>query len=253
VALYDKPVRLLFMDMVQEQGLHPGDVLLRDQIYAWFKSRYPKVKMATVQAHLLRLSTNSPTRVHYNANPNGDDDLFYQVDSQHFRLYNAASDPAPIYEKLDGGDTSVIIGRDEPDEAEPPAGTNEFAYEKDLQSFLAKNLGLGEPGLHLYEEEGITGIEFPVGGRSIDILAVDKKNNLVVIELKVSRAYDRVVGQLLRYMGWIKKNLAGPGQSVRGVIIARDLSDDILLAASLVQGIQLYEYKLSVSLSQVTP
>ena len=66
-----------------------------------------------------------------------------------------------------------------------------------------------EPGLQLYEEEGITGVEFPAGGgRSIDILAVDDKKRLVVIELKVARGYDRAVGQLLRYMAWIEKVLA---------------------------------------------
>ena len=75
----------------------------------------------------------------------------------------------------------------------------------------------------------------------------------MVIELKVSRGYDRVVGQLLRYMAWIKRNLAEPNQSVRGVIIAREISDDLLLAASLVQGVKLYNYMMSVSLSQVTP
>jgi hypothetical protein len=37
------------------------------------------------------------------------------------------------------------------------------------------------------------------------------------------------------------------------VIIAREISDDLLLAASLVQSIELYKYKMSVSLSQVTP
>jgi endonuclease len=42
-------------------------------------------------------------------------------------------------------------------------------------------------GLRLYEEEGITGVEFPVGRRFIDILAVDKDGRYVVVELKVSR------------------------------------------------------------------
>jgi RecB family endonuclease NucS len=60
-----------------------------------------------------------------------------------------------------------------------------------------------EPGLRLYEEESVKGIEFPVGGRFIDLLGVDEAGALVVIELKVSRGYDRVVGQLLRYGGWI--------------------------------------------------
>ena len=252
--LYDKPVRLLFKDMVQDLGLQPSGILTREQALSWFKARYPKVKPATISAHLIKLSTNAPSRVHYNVNPDGADDLFYQVDTQHYRLYNPATDFGPIYEK--GGESSAAGGPsmiDDPERLEELEAASEFAYEKDLQRFLAKNLGLVEPGLHLYDEEGITGVEYPAGGRYIDILALDKQNNFVIIELKVSRGYDRVVGQLLRYMAWIKKNLADPSQSVRGVIIAREISDDLLLAASQVQGIRLYNYKMSVSLSQVTP
>ena len=105
--------------------------------------------------------------------------------------------------------------------------------------------------MRIYEEEGITGIEFPVGGRFIDILAVDAKGGLVVIELKVSRGYDRVVGQLLRYVAWIKKNLAEEGQSVRGFIVAREITEDLLLACSLVPNLELFEYELSLLLQRV--
>lgn len=114
-----------------------------------------------------------------------------------------------------------------------------------------KNLSLIEPGLVLYEDEGINGIEYPAGGRFIDILAVDSANNLVVIELKVSRRYDRVVGQTLRYMGWIEENLAEENQLVRGIIIAPEISKDLILACSRVPDVQLFEYALSVSLTQV--
>jgi hypothetical protein len=250
--LYDRPVKLLFKDMVQEFGLHPGDILTRERVLSWFKARYPKVKPATIAAHLILHSTNAPSRVHYNVNPDGADDLFFQLDAQHYRLYNPAADPSPIYEKR-GGD-GAAGGNDLTDEAEgpeEPAAASEFAYEKDLQSFLSKNLGLIEPGLHLYEEEGIKGIEYPAGGRSIDILAVDRNSSFVVIELKVSRGYDRVVGQVLRYMAWIAKNLADPSQSVRGVIVAREISTDLLLASSRVPDIELFEYQMSVKLKPV--
>jgi len=103
----------------------------------------------------------------------------------------------------------------------------------------------------LYEEEGISGVEFPVGGRFIDILAKDRQNNYVVIELKVSKGYDRVVGQLLRYMAWIETNQAEPTQRVRGIIIAREISYDLRLAASKVADVELYEYDLSVSLKKI--
>jgi RecB family endonuclease NucS len=109
-----------------------------------------------------------------------------------------------------------------------------------------------EPGLKPYDKiDGVSAVEFPVGGRYVDILAVDKSNNLVVVELKVSRGYDRVVGQLLRYMAWVAKHVAAEGQGVRGVIIANSISEDLLLACSRLEGVDLYEYRLSVSLSKV--
>jgi hypothetical protein len=41
------------------------------------------------------------------------------------------------------------------------AASGEFAYERDLQNYLAKNLNRVEPGLRLYEEEEISGVEYP--------------------------------------------------------------------------------------------
>lgn len=175
--------------------------------------------------------------------PNGKDDLLYQIDSKKFRLYNPSSDPNPIYPKNGGGEDDDI--------EEEIKG--EFAYEKDLQNFLAKNLSLIEPGLTLYSEEGISGIEFPAGNRFVDILALDSSNNYVVIELKVSRGYDRVVGQILRYMAWIRKEHAEANQKVRGIIIAREITDDLLLACSETNSIELFEYKLSVTLKKIGP
>jgi hypothetical protein len=102
------------------------------------------------------------------------------------------------------------------------------------------------------EDDQITGLEFPAGDRFIDILAADKSNDYVVVELKVSKGYDRVVGQLLRYMAWIKQNLANENQKVRGVIVARDITDDLILATSMIPDVTLLEYELKVSLRKIT-
>lgn len=249
MAIYDKPVRLLLQDMVKEFGLNKGDTVTRAKILSWFHTKYPKIKDGTISAHLIRMSTNAPSRIHYLGKPPEKDDLLYQVDSQTFRLYDVDKDPKPIYEdpiqdSIDGDPDEDLTQASQP---------TEFAYEKDLQNFLAKNLSVVEPGLKLYEDEGITGIEFPVGNRFIDILALDKDNNFVVIELKVSKGYDRVVGQLLRYMAWIKENQADTenGQQVRGIIVARKISEDLRLACSLAENIKLYEYEISVKLNPV--
>ncbi|MGI6307198.1 MAG: endonuclease NucS domain-containing protein [Dethiobacteria bacterium] len=246
MALYDKSVKLLFRDMIKDLAIQKGEVIEREKINSWFKTKYPLIKPGTISAHMLKLSTNAPSRIHYNVDPNGKDDLFFQIDSKRFRLYDQSSDPDPIYFKQKESDI-VTPGHEESEEE----NGNEFAYEKDLQNFLAKNLSLIEPGLSLYLEEEISGIEFPVGNRFIDILAIDCNNNYVVIELKVSRGYDRVVGQILRYMAWIRKNHAEESQKVRGIIIAREISDDLLLACSEINNVELYEYNLSITLKKI--
>jgi hypothetical protein len=243
MPIYAKPVRLLMKDMADSFVLKPGESFARQQAIDWFAKNYPKIRPGTVHCHLIRLSTNSPTRLHYNPKPH-DDDVFFQIDGGHFRLYDPAHDPAPIDEKTsEAGELPRI------EEDPEPVGSAEFAYEADLRNYLSKNLPIIEAGLKLYQDEGITGIEFSVGGRFIDILAVDASGALVVIELKVSRGYDRVVGQLMRYMAWIRLNQAEPGQQVRGVIIAREISEDLLLACSLLSGVQLFEYELSLKLN----
>lgn len=241
-TLNEKPVRLLMHDMAASMHLTAGQSFTREQAVQWFAEHYPNVKQGTVAAHLIRLSTNVPTRLQYSPRTDGSDDKFFKIDSSHFRLYEPGRDPTPISE--------LTPTPDEPLDAAPEA-SSEFAYEHDLRDYLARNLRILEPSLKLYTDEGITGVEFPVGGRFIDILAVDHKGDYVVIELKVSKGYDRVVGQLLRYISWIKKNHAEPGQSVRGFIVAKQISEDLFLACSELPSISLYEYALSVTVKRV--
>jgi endonuclease len=248
VTIYEKPVRLLMKEMVNTFDLKSSQSFVRQQAIDWFTQYYPRIRKGTITAHLIRLSVNTPNRLHYTPKP-GEDDLFFQLDSTHFRLYDANQDPAPIH--CASGRTALQQS-DVLEDVDLGIST-EFAYESDLRDYLAKNLQAIEPGLKLYEEEGITGIEFPVGGRFIDILAVDSKGDFVIIELKVSRGYDRVIGQLLRYMAWIQKNQADSGQRVRGIIIARKISEDLILACSLMPNVELFEYELSLSLKQVRP
>jgi hypothetical protein len=243
MAIYDRPVRLLLREMLEELAPEKGKVFTRQQAIAWFAQHYPKVKQSTVAANLLMFSTNAPSRIHYS--PRADEDILFQIDSTRFRLHDPANDPLPI-----SSDNAALQPSDAVDEELPPT-PSEFAYERDLSAFLSKNLSIIEPGLRLYEEEGIRGIEFPVGGRFVDILGVDAQNRLTVIELKVSRGYDRVVGQLLRYVSWIKKCLAEPDQGVRGMIIAREISEDLKLACSSLPDVELFEYELSVVLRSV--
>lgn len=231
--------------LFERKPLSEGGEFHRKEIINWFQENYPKIKEGTINAHLILLSTNAPSRVHYNLRQNGADDLLYQINRSSFRLYNKESDPSPIYKDSDNETSDEHDNSEEPD-----SESHEFAYEKDLKNFLANNLQIISPNLKLYEDGDIKGIEFPVGGRFIDILAIDNQD-LVIIELKVSKGYDRALGQLLRYMGWIEQNLAEPSQKIKGMIIARQISDDLKLATSRINDVELFEYSLSVSLKKV--
>jgi hypothetical protein len=245
--MYEKPVRVLMRDMVEELIVQKDQIISKEQVLNWFAEKYPKIKQGTISAHLIRFSTNAPSRLHYSARP-GEEDLLFQIDGSHFRRFDPAKDPPPIHEASQAPRSYKPADEEEAE----PEGSNEFAYETDLRDFLARNLSLLQRGLRLYEDEGITGIEFPVGGRFVDILAVTPEKDYVVIELKVSRGYDRVVGQLLRYMAWIAKNHAEPHQKVRGIIVAREITPDLLLACSGLASVELFKYQLSVSLKKVS-
>jgi len=103
-----------------------------------------------------------------------------------------------------------------------------FALEKHLEDFIVKNWAntLLSKNYDIFEQNGITvGRQFPTETGPLDILAISKdKSEYLVIELKRDRASDVVVGQVMRYMGWVKRNLATNDQIVRGCIIA--LKDD---------------------------
>lgn len=127
-----------------------------------------------------------------------------------------------------------------------------FALEQHLEDFLVKNWAATQLGKthNLFAVEGeSTGQQFPTDTGPIDILAISKDGKeLLVVELKRGRASDRVVGQIQRYMGYVLGELAEPGQTVHGVIIA--LEDDIRLkrALSVAPNIDFYRYQVSFSL-----
>ena len=83
----------------------------------------------------------------------------------------------------------------------------------------------------------------------IDLLAISKdKQELLVVELKRGRASDAVVGQIQRYMGYVKEDVAEDHQRVRGVIIALDDDKRIRRALQVAQGIDFYRYEVKFSL-----
>lgn len=128
------------------------------------------------------------------------------------------------------------------------------SLESMLEDFMVNNLSTLEHSLKLFvDEDGIPGQQYPTEVGTIDLLCVDASNNLVVIELKKGRESDRVVGQISRYIGWVKANIAKSSRGVRGIIVVgkptdKNPKDDRLSYAVLANpNIELRYYEITLS------
>ncbi len=130
-----------------------------------------------------------------------------------------------------------------------------FQLEKQLESFLVDNWASTELGQRydIYTVDGEqVGQQYQTETGPLDILAISKdKKELLVVELKRGRASDRVVGQVQRYMGFVLKNLAEDGQTVKGAIIALEDDARVQLALLVAPNISFYTYQISFKLKQM--
>ena len=105
-------------------------------------------------------------------------------------------------------------------------------------------VNFGAP-LKLYEEDGeVVGQQYNTGSVGvIDLLCEDTSSGaLVVIELKRGQQSDKAIGQLARYMGWVKENLAD-GREVQGVILTPSYDERLRYAIKVLRGGRLLRYR----------
>ena len=94
-----------------------------------------------------------------------------------------------------------------------------FDLEEGLQKYLLQHwdeTSLGKDW-KLHKEGHVNAGEIGI----IDLLGQHRhQSSWLVVELKVLKTSDEVLGQVLRYMGWVKQHLAGENDTVEGLIIA---------------------------------
>ena len=119
--------------------------------------------------------------------------------------------------------------------------TTSVRLETDLRDHLAENPNLIERGLSLVGKEyTITG-----AGRA-DLVCKDKRGNYVVVETKKAGESDKVVGQILRYVGGLRKE----GKKARGIIIVNEPDEKLDFAIEAVKDfIKLKYYKVRFDLA----
>lgn len=129
-----------------------------------------------------------------------------------------------------------------------------FYMEKQLEDFLIHNwesTELGQKYDLIIEEGELLSQQYRTEIGPIDILAKDKESGgYVVIELKKDQTSDDTVGQVARYMGWIKRTMKT--DDVKGVIIAGTYDKKLDYALGAVPNVEVFLYEVNFQLSQFT-
>ncbi|MFZ4439214.1 MAG: endonuclease NucS domain-containing protein [Syntrophales bacterium] len=110
--------------------------------------------------------------------------------------------------------------------------------ERNLEDFIVHQLEAIEPGLRLEKRQ----LSTPAG--RLDLLCKDTNGNYVVVELKRTQGTDQVVGQILRYMGWL---IGAHGtDKVRGIIVVAKKDQALSYALMAVPNVQAKEFKVLI-------
>lgn len=151
-------------------------------------------------------------------------------------------------EKLIGTNAPIKVMTNDPDVEDPSV----FAMEKYLEEFLVSNWQNTELGkkYDIFSDDGaMIGEQYRTDTGPIDILAISKdRKTVLVIELKRGRSSDRVVGQIQRYMGYVKEEVLEKGQKLKGLIIGLKPDQGLKRALSVCPDIEFCRYKVDFKL-----
>ena len=131
-------------------------------------------------------------------------------------------------------------------------GEQSFALEKYLEEFIVSNFDQVFRGeLEIFRDgEGFIGQQYRTDVGTIDILATDRRTgDYVVIELKRVQGSDQAIGQILRYMGWVREHLSGGVHAVRGMVICQTGDERLDYALSMIPNVDAKFYKVDFKLT----
>lgn len=108
---------------------------------------------------------------------------------------------------------------------------NFFLLESGLEEAVKQNIS--QLDLELADDSIQQQCSMGVGVGRSDLICRDKSGNYVVLELKANRSSDEVVGQILRYMGYVRENWAEEeNKEVKGIILTPSFDEQLRLAAA---------------------
>jgi len=163
--------------------------------------------------------------------------------------------------EVDIKDYETIIEWNKSQPPEPPTTVGTLLEEEDLRHYIASMQKLesifGEDyrGYQLYKETDgrITGELYDTKTVGIiDLLYQNDTKDLLVIELKRTQdTSDKAVGQIARYLGWVREHL-GKNRNVEGLLVARSASEELKYAIKALKDCKLFTYEIQFKFSHVS-
>ena len=234
-SIYDRPVRELLPDALAEM---PETFEAQDMV-RWFEAHYPRVNPTTVRSHLRFASVNNPSG-QADQHWRDEDRTVYRLGHGQYTRYRPE-----VHGEFEDG---LLAGLAEEIEGVADAS---FALEAHLEEFMEANwssIDFGRPLQIWADGNGGWGRQYATDVGVIDFLCEDKAAaELVVVELKRGKSSDRVVGQTLRYMGWVREHLAD-GRGVSGIIITHEYDDKVRYAVAELPRVEAWTYHVSFTL-----
>lgn len=254
--------------LVKDAVIALGGKASNADIKKYIRSKNPDAKDNTINCTILTCCVNVQSRINWPENnkprlANSQYDFLYSTGRGQVELFRVDQHGEWELHKDENGSlivrevgrivTTEVSNKEQVDhDSNDPNANLLFPFETHLRDFITKNISqinIGGKPLRLYvDDNGVEGIEYRTSVGRIDILAMDENEDFVVLELKLSRGIDTTVGQLLRYMGWLRSEY--PDKKVSGVIVAENFDEKIKYAVKVVPNVTLFRYQINFSLSQ---
>jgi hypothetical protein len=248
--------------MIKEAVVNLNGKATYPEIKRYINENWQDVNESTINAQIIVLTVNHPSRIHY---PENKKPRLSNSKSHYDILFSTGRGQVVMYDDEEHGVweiyknefaglaiRQIVSEENEDDNLAAESSSFLFPIEANLRDFLIQNLHtVKDSKLKLFiDSNNRDGKEYPSEVGPIDILTIDESGNFIVFELKLSRGADKALGQLLRYMGWIKKNLA-KGKKVKGIIVANKMDEKIKYAVMITPDVTLYEYEMKFELTRL--
>jgi len=159
--------------------------------------------------------------------------------------------------EADAKDYETIAEWNKTQPVEPMTAIGDI-LEEDLRTYIAGQatiepfFGSNYKGYELYREKDgqVTGELYDTRAvGQIDLLYQNNSGDFLVIELKRTEdTSDSAVGQIARYLGWVKNNRSKEGK-VEGILVARSASEELKYAVKALRDCRLFTYEVEFKIT----